>query len=76
MESSSLAATISERPLIQEARAGFWRRFLGAFIDGVILAIVTGILVAVLHSVGDLIGLAVGLAYFTSVGTTNSPTTW
>ena len=46
--------------------AGFWRRFAGAFIDGLVLSIVGYVLRLVLGAaVGELLSLAVGAAYFT-----------
>jgi uncharacterized RDD family membrane protein YckC len=47
------------------ARAGFWRRFAAAFIDGVLLGIVSWILQAVLDSTGAALTLLVGIAYYT-----------
>ncbi|MEA2315581.1 MAG: hypothetical protein QOI03_2273 [Solirubrobacteraceae bacterium] len=46
-------------------RAGFWRRFAGAFIDGIILAVIGVILQVVLKGAGSALSLLVGLAYFT-----------
>jgi len=46
-------------------RAGFWRRFGGALIDGIILALINTILVALLKAAGDLIGVAVSWTYLT-----------
>ena len=46
-------------------RAGFWRRFGGALIDGIILGLINSILVALLKGVGDLIGLLVTFTYLT-----------
>ena len=47
-------------------RAGFWRRFAAAFIDGIIIAIVYGVLFAVLgRGAAYGLGLVVSLAYFT-----------
>jgi uncharacterized RDD family membrane protein YckC len=47
-------------------RAGFWRRFGGALIDGILVGIVVAILDAVLNrKIGSLIGIAIGLAYYT-----------
>jgi uncharacterized RDD family membrane protein YckC len=60
------------------ARAGFWRRFAAAFIDGVLISIVGGILnwivgyrqggtggVTVWFAGGNGMGLLVGVVYFT-----------
>src|SRR3954447_18177162 len=48
-------------------RAGFWRRFGAAFLDGIILGIVSGILIAILKqgAVVQLLNLVISLAYFT-----------
>jgi uncharacterized RDD family membrane protein YckC len=46
-------------------RAGFWRRFGGWLIDGIILGVVAFILAATLKGAGNAIGLLVSLAYFT-----------
>jgi uncharacterized RDD family membrane protein YckC len=49
------------------ARAGFWRRFAGAFIDGIVVGVATGILKAALGTTaGSGFGLLVGAAYFTA----------
>jgi|SRR5579864_1957798 len=45
-------------------RAGFWRRFAAALIDGIIVGIVSGILEAVLHSTGYFLGVVIGVAYY------------
>ncbi len=47
-------------------RAGFWRRFAAAFVDGILIGIVNFVLRAILGtSGGSGIGLLVSLAYFT-----------
>jgi uncharacterized RDD family membrane protein YckC len=46
-------------------RAGFWRRFAAAFIDGVILIVSQVILRAILKGVGSIVDLPVEIAYFT-----------
>jgi uncharacterized RDD family membrane protein YckC len=46
-------------------RAGFWRRFAAAFIDGVILAIVNVILSVALKGAGNVLALVVTIVYFT-----------
>ena len=49
-------------------RAGFWRRFAGAFIDGILIGIVSGILrAATSYGVGTSLGLVVGAVYFTAM---------
>jgi uncharacterized RDD family membrane protein YckC len=53
--------------VLSGARAGFWRRFAGAFIDGVVLGIASGILRGVLGTgAGTGLGLVVGAVYFTA----------
>jgi uncharacterized RDD family membrane protein YckC len=55
-----------DRPrVITSARAGFWRRFAAAFIDGILLGIVSGILGAILDNTGSALGLLVTIGYFT-----------
>jgi uncharacterized RDD family membrane protein YckC len=46
-------------------RAGFWRRFAAAFIDGVILGVVNVILSIALKGAGNVLALVVTIAYFT-----------
>jgi uncharacterized RDD family membrane protein YckC len=47
-------------------RAGFWRRFVGALIDGILLGIVSAILrSAVNGGAGSAVGLVVSAVYFT-----------
>jgi uncharacterized RDD family membrane protein YckC len=57
-------------------RAGFWRRFAGALIDGILLAIVSGVLRAGTSSgTSSSIGFVIGLVYFTGlVGSTRGQT--
>jgi uncharacterized RDD family membrane protein YckC len=45
--------------------AGFWRRFVAAFVDGLVLSIVDTILRLVLGTTGSLLGFLLSLAYFT-----------
>jgi uncharacterized RDD family membrane protein YckC len=45
--------------------AGFWRRFGGALIDGIVIGVVNGILRAILGTPGEGIGFLIGGAYFT-----------
>jgi len=47
------------------ARAGFWRRFAGSLLDGIIVGLINGILVALLKGVGDLLSLVVSFTYLT-----------
>jgi uncharacterized RDD family membrane protein YckC len=47
-------------------RAGFWRRFAGLIIDGIIVGVADGILRAVLgYGAGVSLGLVVSIVYFT-----------
>jgi uncharacterized RDD family membrane protein YckC len=46
-------------------RAGFWRRFGGLIIDGIILAVVEIVLRIVLKGAGSFVSLVVSGAYFT-----------
>jgi len=50
---------------LTSARAGFWRRFAAAFIDGVLLGIVSWVLGRVLGSPGALLGFLGGIGYYT-----------
>lgn len=66
MSDSSYQPTEASGP--SGARAGFWRRFVAAFLDGIILGVVGGILGAVLSSNDDaatIAGLVLGIAYYT-----------
>ena len=47
-------------------RAGFWRRFAAAFVDGLILAIPNAIFLAAFeYATANLLSLILGIAYFT-----------
>jgi uncharacterized RDD family membrane protein YckC len=63
MEAGTL--TGESTTVVTSARAGFWRRFAGAFIDGILLGIVSAILRAILGTSGSGLGLLVGIAYYT-----------
>jgi uncharacterized RDD family membrane protein YckC len=54
-----------EPAAVTSARAGFWRRFAAAFIDGVLLGIVSWILQAILGTTGSVVTLLVGIGYYT-----------
>jgi uncharacterized RDD family membrane protein YckC len=45
--------------------AGFWRRFAGALIDGIVIGVVNEILRLIFGNAGGLLGFIVGGAYFT-----------
>ena len=46
------------------ARAGFWVRFVAAFIDGLLVGIIATILDLVLHGGGDALAVLVSIAYY------------
>lgn len=46
-------------------RAGFWRRFAAAFLDGIILGVLGVILIVVARGVGYALDLLIGIAYYT-----------
>jgi uncharacterized RDD family membrane protein YckC len=51
---------------VTSARAGFWRRFAAAFVDGILLNIVSWILSAIIgQNPGYGIGLLITIGYFT-----------
>jgi uncharacterized RDD family membrane protein YckC len=45
--------------------AGFWRRFVSAVVDGIVIAVVDTILRLALGDLGQVLALFVGIAYFT-----------
>jgi uncharacterized RDD family membrane protein YckC len=50
-------------------RAGFWRRFAAAFLDGIVLGIIQGILSVILDSSGAiyLLSTLIGLVYYVAL---------
>jgi uncharacterized RDD family membrane protein YckC len=50
---------------VTTARAGFWRRFAAAFIDGVLIGIVSYILQLALGSTGSALTFLLGIGYYT-----------
>jgi uncharacterized RDD family membrane protein YckC len=46
-------------------RAGFWRRFAAAFIDGIIVGVVTLVLYGLLKGAGYGLGIVIAIAYYT-----------
>jgi uncharacterized RDD family membrane protein YckC len=50
---------------LTKARAGFWRRFAAAFIDGIVVSVISGILRLLLDNVGEALSVLVGFAYYT-----------
>jgi uncharacterized RDD family membrane protein YckC len=58
--------TADRTTAVTSARAGFWRRFASAFIDGILLGVVSGILRAIFdQSAGGGLGLLITIGYFT-----------
>jgi uncharacterized RDD family membrane protein YckC len=56
-------------------RAGFWRRFAGGFVDGIILLVIEIVLRVALKGAGSIVSLLVTIAYFTLfVGATRGQT--
>ncbi len=51
--------------VVSGPRAGFWRRFAAALLDGILLGIVDLILLAVLRAPGYVLGIILSVAYFT-----------
>ena len=51
--------------LLQIRRAGWWRRFFAAVVDGILLAIVHAILRVFIGETGIGLGLLIDIAYFT-----------
>ena len=51
--------------IVTSARAGFWRRFAAAFIDGVLIGIVSYILQLALGSTGSALTFLLGIGYYT-----------
>ena len=74
---STMAAAIVSRPRADLIYAGFWRRFAGLLLDGLVLSTVSTLLTTVLgsHGAGSAaLGLLISTAYqvyfFTSTGQT------
>jgi uncharacterized RDD family membrane protein YckC len=63
MEAGTLSA--EGTAALTSARAGFWRRFAAAFIDGILLSIVSGILLAILDNAGAGLSLLITIGYYT-----------
>jgi uncharacterized RDD family membrane protein YckC len=57
-------ATSTEAGVYGGARAGFWRRFAAALIDGIIVGIPSSILEQTLHGTGYAIALVLAVCYF------------
>jgi uncharacterized RDD family membrane protein YckC len=56
----------AERPAtVTSARAGFWRRFAGSFVDAILLGVVSTILRLILNDVGVGLTFIVDFGYFT-----------
>ena len=74
---STVAAAISPRPAVEVIYAGFWRRFAGLFLDGLVLGCVSSFFTLLLGSdstiaaaLGILAGVAYQVYYFTGSGQT------
>src|SRR3954470_16770318 len=63
MEAGTLSA--EGTAALTSARAGFWRRFAAAFIDGILLGIVSEILRLILGKYGPALTLFVGIVCYT-----------
>jgi uncharacterized RDD family membrane protein YckC len=72
-------ALAGPRPGVNAEYAGFWRRFAGLFIDGILLAVVGSVIAAVLPggregALASILQLVLGIGYqvyfFTSTGQT------
>jgi uncharacterized RDD family membrane protein YckC len=50
---------------VTSARAGFWRRFAAALIDGLLIGIVSYILQLILGNVGSALTFLLGIGYYT-----------
>ena len=60
-------STYGGAAVLSGARAGFWRRFAGAFIDGIVVGIANGILRETLGTgAGTGVGIVVSAVYFTA----------
>ncbi|MCW2965169.1 MAG: domain containing protein [Actinomycetia bacterium] len=62
---SSMDSSYAGAVALTSARAGFWRRFAAAFIDGILLGIVSFILQSILGNTGSGLTLLIGIAYYT-----------
>ena len=74
---STVAAAISPRPGVEVNYAGFWRRFAGLFLDGLVLGCVSGFFTlllgngsAIATALGILAGVAYQVYFFTGTGQT------
>ena len=74
---STVAAAIGPRPAVDVIYAGFWRRFAGLFLDGVVLGCVSGFFTLLLgndSTIAGALGILAGVAYqvyfFTGTGQT------
>lgn len=46
-------------------RAGFWRRFGAALVDGIIVGLIGGILIGLLRASGEVLAIALSAGYYT-----------
>jgi uncharacterized RDD family membrane protein YckC len=65
MSSIDAAHSTEGAGTLTSERAGFWRRFAAAFIDGVLLGIVSWVLSKILGTTGSVLTLLIGIAYYT-----------
>jgi len=59
-----METTVATTGVYGGPRAGFWRRFAAALIDGIILGVVSAILRGALHGTGAFVALLIGVVYF------------
>jgi uncharacterized RDD family membrane protein YckC len=65
----------AEQGGVTSARAGFWRRFVAAFVDGIVLSVAYFILIAfVEENAASFLNLLVGIAYYTYLEGTSGQT--
>ena len=58
-------APYEQAAAVTHLRAGFWRRFAAAFIDGVLVGVVSTILQLILGNTGQALSVLVGFVYYT-----------
>jgi uncharacterized RDD family membrane protein YckC len=63
--SEQLAAVQGDSSVASSARAGFWIRFGGSFIDGIIVGVVGALLGVALKGPGNVLAIVLGAIYFT-----------
>jgi uncharacterized RDD family membrane protein YckC len=65
MSSLDSGYSTDSRTTLTSARAGFWRRFAAAFIDGILLGVISEILRLLLGNVAAALSLIIGIVYYT-----------